>query len=986
MDPRPHHPSYTTRPPSQPVLHGPATPSMSSFHPPHTHLRQEAPPQQTGFRDNSFFPSKDDRNGFAQSQLLQQHQEERDKNFRIAVQAEKLYGQGAKISQMQWDEARFILERDETEQRRRQEVAERMAYNGINGGRPEWTSASPSRAPQNHSATLQNHTSALPPPPPLFTGRSIHGPASPPYTAQQLHQPRDRPPLSTIVPPTRDLPTPTSSVKPSSMSISSMLGSEPTKPREPTTHSLLNGASPIHSYPPTALHSTATSPTKPSYSNMTRQQVSPEGPNYMLGAKNRFRADSGGYPLGARSSIRSDSPLQRQYQSSEMTQVSPRSDQGAVQEWPVRQERRSDPDRLSGRPTSQPSGQYDSIEEINRRHADLNARPPSLHKQEPQKDYHSHRSDQGQRSSYNFLNRQSHPNKSDGQEQPRRVNHETPNDRAQPSKYPFLSASSGPQLQARAPSPQNSFHKASDQRQADVQKGPMGPDALRRIRDERLGNVPSLTQRTLSEPRPNFMETLEGKERKDEQRFHPTVLEMERSESFDGVMPSAKDGEHSHRKSLAILLENHRRAGRVSPLPQPVHGAQSRTNGPSRDPGIKNEFSKVFMGVGSGAGLGGSGASTPFPPSPKQNDDQRLPGGHRVDLEMSRSRNGSRMGKRRKINDESKDADATMTNGGGDKAKRTRHHHHHAAHHHHHHHQAGTPVRVMGDPNASHHHHHHHHDGTIHYHPSHSHSKPSSTAPQLRQAPSLPPRLPKTTIDNTSLLKDISHLPRRHLGSVLYAPSVESLTSSPPNLTNDSKLPFATSGFSLPKTLHLEVHANCTLHVRIPALYLTPRERQAVCARAALWGSGVYTDDSDPLASAIHSGKILGAWEQDVDASLISPAETEEVPQEPEKSKAAILTLLIVPPLDRYTGTIRYGVKSRDWGRDHQGASFLVKEIRWVDDTRAVDEERGVKAKRERVGRVVRMASGRLRGREIALKGWGVAGGGGKEVVVGGSV
>ena len=64
----------------------------------------------------------------------------------------------------------------------------------------------------------------------------------------------------------------------------------------------------------------------------------------------------------------------------------------------------------------------------------------------------------------------------------------------------------------------------------------------------------------------------------------------------------------------------------------------------------------------------------------------------------------------------------------------------------------------------------------------------------------------------------------------------------------------------------------------------------------AVWGSGPYTADSDICAAALHAG-VLDGMERDV-------------------------TVLALPGLDRYTGTIRNGVTTRDWGA--YGDSFII--------------------------------------------------------------
>ena len=284
--------------------------------------------------------------------------------------------------------------------------------------------------------------------------------------------------------------------------------------------------------------------------------------------------------------------------------------------------------------------------------------------------------------------------------------------------------------------------------------------------------------------------------------------------------------------------------------------------------------------------------------------------------------------------------------------------------------QTGTPVRVIGDPTATNHHHHHHPDGTIHY---HTHAKPSSSTPLQNQSaakPLPPPRIPKTMIDNSALLSSISHLPRHHLGSVLYSPSLSaSGTSSLPS--SSKRLPYTTGQFAIPA--HLLGKENCTLTIRIPRFYLTSLEREAVCQRRAVWGTEVYTDDTDPLAACIHAGWIQGSWGPDIDISSleITPPEPTANPLKPDDSidqapstplkppmnKDLHLTLLILPALKTCTSTIRHGIKSRSWGADHDGGSYMVKSMRWVSEGAGRGEERGAETKKARI-----KALGRLRG------------------------
>ena len=275
--------------------------------------------------------------------------------------------------------------------------------------------------------------------------------------------------------------------------------------------------------------------------------------------------------------------------------------------------------------------------------------------------------------------------------------------------------------------------------------------------------------------------------------------------------------------------------------------------------------------------------------------------------------------------------------------------HHILGHHHHHYDEQGNLIP---------HHHHHHLDHHHHHHsPNHQHKPPATPPPP-------PTHVPKTTINNDALLESVRHLPRHHLGSTLYCPSI-----SPPNSTGfpHTKLGYTCTPKPIPR---FDGQENCTFTVRIPRFYLTPAEREEVCRRRALWGSDVYTDDSDPLAAAIHAGWIRGDWGDGIDLSMLgldnaptskpvsSPKSKQAIetisslpaePTAPRTGKDLHLTLLILPTLQFYASTTVHGIKSRAWGNNHDGVSFRVEKIAWVDGGVSNAEERGGEARRKRM-------------------------------------
>jgi hypothetical protein len=304
--------------------------------------------------------------------------------------------------------------------------------------------------------------------------------------------------------------------------------------------------------------------------------------------------------------------------------------------------------------------------------------------------------------------------------------------------------------------------------------------------------------------------------------------------------------------------------------------------------------------------------------------------------------------------------------------------------HHHHRHKADeeaatlsalhrpTPANLLGrtstpaEAPAGHHHHHHHHH----------HHAPRATA----TVPASPIREPRTTVNLEPLLSSVAHLPRHHLGSTLYTPRIG--VPGAKASSESSKFGYTTTPQPLPR---FEQRENCTFTIRVPRFRIDAARREEICARRALWGTGVYTDDSDPVAAAIHSGYIRGAWGEDVDESMLdleikdtyqhAPQPTAEdraanaskgeheprkprLPQVPPADKDLHITLLILPRVDQYESTVMFGLKSRKWTGRHDGVSFKVHRVEWVDDGVGRGEERSGEARRKRLRTL--MQTGRI--------------------------
>jgi hypothetical protein len=153
---------------------------------------------------------------------------------------------------------------------------------------------------------------------------------------------------------------------------------------------------------------------------------------------------------------------------------------------------------------------------------------------------------------------------------------------------------------------------------------------------------------------------------------------------------------------------------------------------------------------------------------------------------------------------------------------------------------------------------------------------------------------------------------------------------------------------------------NCTYTVRVPRSYLgtaggpsqkTSKEHfQEICKLRNLWGTDVYTDDSDVVAAAVHSGWMkgdFGAYNEDLHALCGNESEQDEAVEEVPSTLAtrprrplkippghdAHITVLILPPLELYASVNQHHIRSREWKGMHDGMSYMIHRIDFVDES-----------------------------------------------------
>lgn len=298
------------------------------------------------------------------------------------------------------------------------------------------------------------------------------------------------------------------------------------------------------------------------------------------------------------------------------------------------------------------------------------------------------------------------------------------------------------------------------------------------------------------------------------------------------------------------------------------------------------------------------------------------------------------------------------------------------------------------------------HDGTHHEHArpahnhNHNHGRPSAK-PAPSPMPVIPPK-PKQIVNSKAVFESVASRPRYHLGDVLYEPRLHpaKLTAAG-HFSPDPEVerPWSTTPKPLPLD-RINGNENSTITVKVPRIHLTPGAREELTARRALWGTEVYTDDSDVVAALIHGGWIRGEWDAEAGASLLDlehgiprdgvvhqvRGEKREFTAEEREARAAAneadflgappatgpvfvrerrdlhVTLVILPRLRGYASTTRFGIQSREFGgkwdagrrAQHDGLSFMVAGVRWVESGARMQSEVRGRGRRERMRRAMR--------------------------------
>ncbi|GMM31234.1 hypothetical protein DAMA08_039790 [Martiniozyma asiatica (nom. inval.)] len=159
-------------------------------------------------------------------------------------------------------------------------------------------------------------------------------------------------------------------------------------------------------------------------------------------------------------------------------------------------------------------------------------------------------------------------------------------------------------------------------------------------------------------------------------------------------------------------------------------------------------------------------------------------------------------------------------------------------------------------------------------------------------------------VNSKSVLESIKSFPRKHLGCYLYNPQ--------------TMIPIWTAN-----------HPNCTIDIYIPQIYL----QDINLNDRKLWGTDIYTDDSDIVSILVHLGVIRliesnNGKEPYPDVKPVGMLPQIEPLDSDNLMDLLIVRVVITPGLKLWKGCDRFGLVSRTWGL-HDGAGIMVDKIWW---------------------------------------------------------
>lgn len=252
----------------------------------------------------------------------------------------------------------------------------------------------------------------------------------------------------------------------------------------------------------------------------------------------------------------------------------------------------------------------------------------------------------------------------------------------------------------------------------------------------------------------------------------------------------------------------------------------------------------------------------------------------------------------------------------------------------------------------------------------------------------LPPSKPRTEkfvkreiiIDNNEVLNFASKFPRKHLGSLLYTPYPTRSTHRQLSVFQPSEYntpePNDKDTEIVPLLPEMREYINSIVTVRILSYQINDLQNNKNYLNRAIWGTDIYTDDSDVLLILKHNGflpNIDNELENTINSGANYRATEKRTPgnqTQPQNIDQTVnnfrhfvniiggdihVDLIILPTLNSYKGIYRNGVNSRDWKTGHDGVSIAIHGVRYGEINSAVENINNIDVKKRKIEQINEM-------------------------------
>ncbi|CCH46118.1 Transcriptional regulatory protein [Wickerhamomyces ciferrii] len=249
-------------------------------------------------------------------------------------------------------------------------------------------------------------------------------------------------------------------------------------------------------------------------------------------------------------------------------------------------------------------------------------------------------------------------------------------------------------------------------------------------------------------------------------------------------------------------------------------------------------------------------------------------------------------------------------------------------------------------------------------------------APQELQQQNPPPKFIKREIiiNNEEVLKNSLKFPRKYLGSILYTPFPTRSTYKQLSCFKNLEIDPTQENEIVPLLPNLKKYINSIITIRIPSYQINNLQNNHNYLNRSIWGSDIYTDDSDILLILKHNG-FLPSLDNDFENLIEVNQSTEKKTSGNLENKSNIdqtvnnfrhfvniiggdihVDLIILPKLNHYKGHYNNGINSRDWIEGHDGVSIGIFGVKYGEINSSVESINDCDLKKRKIEQIEEMS------------------------------